>query len=315
MGKVIVMRASRDRMRTASGSQHAEGVTNSADGARSNGCAKTQTMGGNHGVIDAFTKHQQARSLSPATIDRRRTSLASLARFADPVGLLDVTAELLEDWVTTYKNAETAHAYLADARAMYRWARRRGLIERDPSEDVDPIRRQKALPRPIPEDDLVLSLTCADDRMRLVLLLGDLAGLRRAEIARLRGEDCTAHSLVVRNGKGGKSRVVPMHPVLWMLIRSWGAQHGYLFPGRRTMHVHPETVGRWVREHHQRLGITSRLHATRHHYGTALARIANGNILAVAKLMGHERTSTTEGYVAFDTSGLAGLIEQLRPVA
>jgi integrase/recombinase XerD len=272
-------------------------------------------MGGNHEVIDAFSKHQQARNLSRATIDRRRTSLSSLARFAEPVGILDVTCELLEDWTASYRNAETSHAYLADARALFRWARRRGLIERDPTEDVDAVRRPKPLPRPISEDDLVLSLATADERLRLVLLLGDLAGLRRAEIARLRGEDCTAQALLVRNGKGGKSRVIPMHPILWLMIKAWGAGHGYLFTARRGTHVSPETVGRWVRDHHRRLGISATLHQTRHHYGTALARLANGNLLAVAKLMGHERVSTTEGYVQFDTSGLAGLIEQLKPVA
>lgn len=315
MGKVTVMRPARPDMRAASRTDHRAGLTIPGDGPGSGAWTTTDRMGGNHGVIDAFTKHQQARNLSKATIDRRRTSLSSLGRFADPVGLLEVTPELLEDWVRSYRNAETAHAYLADARALFKWARRRALIERDPTEELDPIRRQKPLPRPISEDDLVLSLTAADDRLRLVLLLGDLAGLRRAEIARLRGEDCTAQALIVRNGKGSKSRVLPMHPVLWTLIRAWGVGHGYLFSGRRSEHVSPETVGRWVREHHQRLGISARLHSTRHHYGTTLARLANGNILAVAKLMGHERTSTTEGYVAFDTSGLAALIEQLRPVA
>lgn len=269
----------------------------------------------NTDVIDAFTRHQQARNLSRSTIDRRRSSLNGLARFADPLDLLVVTPEILEDWAREHRNPETAHAYLADARALYRWARRRGLIEKDPAEDVDPVRRPKPLPRPISDDDLVLSLTTADDRLRLVLMLGDLAGLRRAEIARLRGEDCTAQAILVRNGKGGKSRVVPMHPVLWTMIRAWGVQHGFLFAARDNGPVRADTVGRWVAQHHQKLGISATLHQTRHHYGTALARIANGNILAVAKLMGHERTSTTEGYVAFDTSGLAELIEKLRPAA
>lgn len=263
-------------------------------------------------LLEAFGKHQHAKNLARATIDRRRTSLRSLARFAEPMGLLDVTPELLEEWVGSYRRAETAHAYLADARAFFRWARRRGMVERDPCEEVDPVRRPKPLPRPIADEDLIRSLSAADDRLRLVLLLGDLAGLRRAEIARLRGEDCSAHALLVRNGKGGKSRVVPMHPYLWTLIRAWGIEHGYLFESRRGGGcVNPETVGRWVREHHERLGIAARLHSTRHHYGTALARLANGNVLAVRDLMGHSSTRTTEGYIAFDTSGLAGLVEQL----
>jgi integrase/recombinase XerC len=265
-------------------------------------------------VIAAFSKHQAARNLSRATINRRRVSLSALARFADPVGVLDVGPELLEDWIGTYRSPETAHAYLADVKALFRWARRRDLVDRDPTDRVDSVQRPRSLPRPISEDNLARSLAAADDKLRLVLLLGDLAGLRRAEIAQLRGEDCTADSIVVRNGKGGKSRIVPMHPVLWLLIRAWAAGRGYLFANGRT-HVSPATVGRWVREHHQRLGIDDRLHSTRHRYGTELAKIAKGDLLSVAELMGHARVSTTQSYIAFDTSRLSKLIEKLRPAA
>jgi integrase len=264
-------------------------------------------------VLSAFGSHQRARGLAEKTIERRRYSLRSLAVFATPVPLLMVTADLIEDWLNGYPSAETKHAYLADTRALFHWARRRALAAVDPTEDMDPVRRPKPLPRPIPETELIEALAAADDRTRLVLLLGSLAGLRRSEIARLRGEDCTERHIVVRTGKGAKDRVMPMHPYLWTTVRSYGRHTGWIFPAASgTTHVQPSTIGAWVRLHFRRLDIARTLHSTRHAYGTNLAEISKGNLLAVRDLMGHADVSTTQRYIAFDQSGLAALVNQLR---
>lgn len=265
-------------------------------------------------ILQAFETHEEARGLARATVERRRYTLRKLGRFAAPMRLLEVTPELVEEWLATYRSAETKHAYLADVHALFVWARRRRMVESDPTEELEPVRRGRALPRPIGEDDLALAVACADRRLQLVLLFGALAGLRRAEIARLRAEDCNERSIVVRRGKGAKDRVVPTHPVLWAVLRGYGVEHGWLFEGPSGGPVTPGTVGHWVLDHFRMLGITATLHATRHRYGTRLAEVCGGNMLAVRDLLGHAHVSTTEGYVAFDTSGLAGFVRQLPAV-
>lgn len=264
-------------------------------------------------VLDAFAAHQQARGLSPKTISRRYYSLRKMAEFAEPIALLEVGPELIEDFLLLFSSAETKSAYLADLRMLFKWARRRRLCTTDPTTDVDTIRRPQPLPRPIPDDQLAAGLAMADIRLRLILMLGALAGLRRFEIAGLRAEDFTEQRIVIRDGKGAKSRVVPTHPALWAMYKEHGVTRGWLFPSPvKAGPIHPATIGTWVREHFDALGIDHRLHATRHFFGTHLAEISNGNLLAVKELMGHSRVSTTELYTAFDKSQLAGLIEQLK---
>lgn len=265
----------------------------------------------NDEILSAFDTHQRAKGLARATVERRFYALRKLAVFTAPLSLLEATPEVIEDWLSTYRSAETKHAYLADVRALFTWARRRQLVEFDPTDELDPVRRGRSLPRPISEDDLARAVVCATERLRLVLLLGALAGLRRAEIARLRAEDCNERSIVVRKGKGGKDRVIPTHPYLWMVLRGYGIDHGWLFESPEGGPVTAGTVGTWVRNHFRMLGIDATLHATRHRFGTRLAEATQGNMLAVRDLLGHARVSTSEGYVAFDTSGLADIVRQL----
>lgn len=263
-------------------------------------------------VLRGFEQHQEVRGLSRKTIERRRYSLRKLAVYARPVPLLEVTAALVEDWLGTYRKAETRHGYKSDVRALFRWARKRGLAEEDPTDDLDPIRVPRRLPRPIEESHLALALSTArDERLRLVLLLGAFAGLRRSEIACLRGEDCSPHWLVVRQGKGHKDATVPMHPVLWAALQAHGVESGWIFEGPGGDHITSGTIGRWIRQHFDDLGITGALHRTRHRYGTQVAAAAGGDMLVVRELLRHTDLKTSEGYVAFDVSRLEPIVARL----
>lgn len=266
-------------------------------------------------ILQAFEQHQQVRGLARKTIERRRYSLQKLTLFASPVSLLDVTPELIEGWLFGYRKAETRHAYMGDVRALFKWARRRGLVAEDPTEDMDAIRIPRRLPRPMEEDDLALAIaTARDPRLRLVLLLGSLAGLRRFEIAQLRGEECTKAWLVVRGGKGAKDGTIPMHPFLWAAIQAHGVEHGWLFDSPNGGHISPGTISSWIRKHFAEIGVAASLHRTRHRFGTRVAEAAGGNMLVVKELMRHANIETSQGYVAFDTSRLQPIVDRL-PVA
>lgn len=263
-------------------------------------------------LLQAFEQHQRVRGLARKTIDRRRYSLQKLAVCASPVRLLDVTAPLIEDWLSTYRRAETRHAYLADVRALFKWARKRGLVLLDPTEDMDTIKVPRRLPRPMEEEELALAIaTARDPRLRLVILLGAFAGLRRFEIAQLRGEDCTRHWLVIRAGKGGRDGSVPMHPVLWSAIRAFGVETGWMFESPYGGHISQATIGTWIRTHFDQLGIVGGVHRTRHRFGTKVAEAAGGNMLVVKELMRHANLETSQAYVAFDSSRLQPYVDGL----
>lgn len=74
-------------------------------------------------------------------------------------------------------------------------------------------------------------------RERLMAMLCYYQGLRREECATLRVEevDLDAQTLTVQ-GKGGTSRVLPLHPEIRVNLKYWiGAKkYGWIFPARKT---------------------------------------------------------------------------------
>lgn len=248
-------------------------------------------------TIDTYLRHLATRHLSPRTLDRRRTSLTSLRRYMAPQPPLAANQDDLEAWLRTFASPATRHAYLSDARCFCRWAMRRRLIDTDPTEHIEAVRVPRTLPRPLTDDEFMRALDAANLRMRAVLLLAGLAGLRCAEIAALQAEDCLNGVIVVREGKGARDRAVPMHPEIERALR-FLPRRGWLFPSGAVAgaHMRPASLSRSMSEFFARLGIEGGIHRGRHRFGTEASRASNGDLHAVADLMGHSSTSTTLGY-------------------
>jgi integrase/recombinase XerD len=252
-------------------------------------------------LIDQYSDYQRARGFSGHTIARRRTSVEGFRKFILPAELDMVGAEAVEEWLLTKPSMKTRHAYRSDLKVFYDWAIRRAGFTVNPVTDTDPIKMPKALPRPI-GPEVHAALTVGPKRTRRMVALGLYAGLRAAEIAALDAGDVWTHQdpplLVVRHGKGGKDRVIPMHPELVAMLAD-RPRSGPLFPGRYSGHVTASAVSALLSRHFRRLGIEATGHQLRHTFGTELARRMKGNLVATAAVMGHESTQTTMGYVGW----------------
>lgn len=103
--------------------------------------------------------------------------------------------------------------------------------------------------------------------------------------------------IVVRDGKGRKDRVVPVHPDLAAELRTW-----VLPDGARYIDITAGRLGRIVAAHLRAHGIEATLHCGRHSFGTEAARVI-GDVMKVAQLMGHENPATTMGYIKLVAPG------------
>jgi len=248
-------------------------------------------------MLHAYANHLTARALSDRTLKRYVGTVALFARFVAPTPLGDVGPVDVEEFLRAHPNAKTRHAYRSDLKAFYRFAVRRLGFAANPVDDVDPVKVPKALPRPICVGDALTAVHYGELRTRRAVGLGLFAGLRNMEIAGLDCVDVSLHhrELVVRGGKGGKDRVVPVHPVLARLLDGIGVR-GPVIVGRHGGPVRPDTVGDIIRRQFVELGITATPHQLRHTFGTEMTRQANGNLVVVAQTMGHASTNTTMGY-------------------
>ena len=262
-------------------------------------------------LLGAFTAHQRGRGLSRKTTARRLISVGQFSRAIEPVSLTDATPELVELWVFRFKTSATKRAYRSDLQAFYSWAVRHKITTCNPVDSTDPIRVPKSLPRPVAPSWLPAILDAAEPDVRLMIALAAYAGLRVAEISALEKSDVDllsdAPTLAVRDGKGSKDRIVPVHADLALMLA--GRAPGRLVP------VCANTISTKVARHLRALGIDATAHKLRHSFGSELARTTSGNVVLVAKLMGHESIQTTMGYIGWAGGPGADAVAAMYPAA
>jgi site-specific recombinase XerD len=245
----------------------------------------------------------------------RRQQLALLGRtLGKPIET--ATAEDLEAWyadLATRIEPAARGRYLSHASNFYRWMIRQRLRDEDPTARLSQPRLQRRLPRPIADRDLIPALLNAPTRVRPWLLLGLLAGLRACEIAGLRGEDISwdLNMIVIVEGKGGKQRLLPLHPQLASELDLLPRQ-GWLFPH----HDHPKrpvkawNVSHGVNHYLHSIGVEATFHQFRHRFATDVFA-ATKDLRLTQELLGHADPRTTAAYTAWDRGAASAAIERL----
>ncbi|MTA13924.1 MAG: tyrosine-type recombinase/integrase [Actinobacteria bacterium] len=262
-------------------------------------------------LLQAFEAYQLSRAFSPHTVKRRRASLGKFARYLAPTSLTAATWQDAEEYLGMFQASRTRHAYKCDLSAFYRWAERRKLVDGNPIALVDPVRVPRSMPRPAPVEAVAAAFATSDGDTQVMVLLGALAGLRRAEIANLQpGDiylDADPQVIHVRHGKGDKDRVVPIHPTL---AEHLARRSCWLFQARARRYS-PDAVGRRLRQALSIDGQRITGHQLRHYFGTEAARWSAGNVVLVGQLMGHADPNTTIGYIRWSPAQGAEVVGKI----
>ena len=141
------------------------------------------------------------------------------------------------------------------------------------------------------------------------------AGLRIGEAVRLKADDVDAGRGVihVHDGKGGKSREVPLCPRLLGVLRKWWRHRRpagpYLFPGRRGRpYVSERSIAIAIRKARGAAGLHKQAtpHTLRHSYATDLIN-AGADLRSLQLALGHASIRTTALYVHVGHTRLASI--------
>jgi len=258
--------------------------------------------------------------------DVRRIDEAHLTRF---------TRELA--WAPSGRGGRlslsTRSTYLATLKGFFAFLERRGILLRDPALGLE-LPKIKRLPRNVLSEREARRLVNAPfpgttlgrrDRAILELLYG--TGIRVGECERLDTTDLDLSSgtLLVRNGKGRKDRIVPLTAYataaldLYLredrpeLVRRASPPALFLArgTGRRLM---LQTIERLVKVHGQAAGIRGRVtpHALRHACATHLLQ-GGADVRHVQALLGHKSLNTTARYTKVAIADLRAVIERAHP--
>lgn len=280
--------------------------------------------------LESFRDHLSfERGLSPRTIDaylrdvRRLVTFASAGRASVPEAL---TYALLRDHVADLVEAGRAASTVARAvssvRGYLRFLVEEGVIEADPSEQLEAPRRGRPLPSvlTVPETEALLGAVQSDDaaafRDRAILEVLYGCGLRVSELCDLKIRDLDLdEGLVCVFGKGAKERLVPIGADARFAVRRYlresrpgldrGASEGRVFLNQRGRPLSRMGVWKIVRRYVERAGIVKRVtpHTLRHSFATHLLE-GGADLASVQEMLGHADISTTEIYTHVDRSHL-----------
>ena len=175
---------------------------------------------------------------------------------------------------------------------------------------VDPLRTVQWLTDA--ESHALLGAAVDDPRAHALVWIG-LHGLRVSEVVSLNVEQYADGTLRNVEGKGGKSRSVPLATEAQRSVERYIGMRksGPLFRtsrGRMSASFAREMVCALT----ESIGHKVSIHALRHTYGTRAIRRGVDSI-TLAKLMGHSSTRTTEKYVHLDTTDLREANELVYP--
>jgi integrase len=161
------------------------------------------------------------------------------------------------------------------------------------------------LPDPLPEQDLrrLMRHLAGCPPQYAWVVLGAFAGLRAGEVARFHRDHI--HGDVLRlQGKGGRTDVVPIPPVLREALRPWADVDGLLWP------LSPSRVSNIIRRRAAEIGVRMRFHQLRHRFGTAVYRQTH-DLLLTQRLMRHASPQTTAGYAALVDDDARQAVDQI----
>ncbi|MCX8999228.1 tyrosine recombinase XerC [Rhizobiaceae bacterium BDR2-2] len=229
--------------------------------------------------------------------------------------------------------ARSLGRHLAGIRSLLRFLERKGLVNAAGAGAIRSPKQPKSLPKPLlPEQAIGLIETGAAlqeeawigtrDAAVLSLLYG--CGLRISEALGLTPDDLPEETTMLRiTGKGGKTRLVPLLPVVLQAVRQYQSLCPFplaadqpLFRGARGGPLQPAIIQQQVRRLRGALGLpdTATPHALRHSFATHLLS-GGGDLRTIQELLGHASLSTTQVYTGVDSARLLDIYDRAHPRA
>jgi site-specific recombinase XerD len=279
-------------------------------------------------LLSRFLTAKQAANRSATTVAWYERQISAFLLWLDaPELMADELPALIDEFLASERQRgvkpSTVAARYRALSAWLNWCARRHLIERNPIPELDKPSVPKEQARYVTLDECnallesIAGNAWRDHRDRLILTLLFWSGLRAAELTNLNVSDIDARAgtLLVRRGKGGKARVVPMAPP--------AAAHLVAYIYSRPAYDGPELLLSGGRSGSQRGALTTAglrmvlrarcesaqmpyLHPHAWRHGFAMILLNGGaDLSAVSAMMGHSNTAVTQAvYASWQTRGL-----------
>lgn len=299
-------------------------------------------------LVAEFEEWMGVHGYSPRTIDNRRRQVAALAGWLEERGVArpaEVTRPMLERYqrhLFHYRkpNGEplsfrSQSQRLLAVRAFFKWAARQHHLLHNPASELELPKVERRLPRPAltaTEAELVLAqpdlTTPGGVRDRAMIEVLYSTGIRRSELAGLAVFDIDAdrQTLLVRQGKGRKDRMVPIgeRALAWVdrylaevrHVHATEPDDGVLFLTVDGTRFSLDRLTQLVRGYVERSEVNKQgaCHLFRHTLATLMLE-GGADIRYVQQMLGHADISTTQIYTQVSIRHLQAIHTATHPAA
>jgi len=220
---------------------------------------------------------------------------------------------------------------LSAIRSFYNFLLKKRLADSNPAQYIKAPKQARKLPKTLDVDQVSGLLEAGTNSM---LEIRDVAmfelfyssGLRLGELAvlNLNDIDLADNSLMVRSGKGGKSRLLPIGSKAVTAISNWlalrlknvVAEESALFISTRGTRLGKRSIELRLELWCKKKGIPESVHPhmLRHSFASHLLE-SSQDLRAVQELLGHSNISTTQIYTHLDFQHLAAVYDKAHPRA
>jgi site-specific recombinase XerD len=295
-----------------------------------------------HNALSEFIIHCRVeRRLSEHTCRAYERDVRACIEFLHDDGIAalqeirtsDVRRFLAEE--ASHRPAASSQARtVAALRCFFRFCVESEYLERDPAHVLRTPKKREVLPDVLDRSELSRLLDAPGsvgvwsrvhsgkpERDRLLLALFAYGGLRRSELLGLDWDDVDLERRLirVRVAKGGRQRVLPIHPGLVPLLLDYRAtrtplDHPALFLGVLGNRLSPTILSTTFRRYTEAAGVTKRKritpHTLRHVFATELLS-AGANLRQIQELLGHKHLDSTQRYTHVGAHQLRGAVKRL----
>lgn len=231
-------------------------------------------------------------------------------RFNGPITIDDITGNDINEFLLHLKEERgykpaSRRRLAATLKGFFKWAYKHGYIDVDLAETVPTIKVPDNERHFLSPEEVKTWVDAVDhDVSKVAIWIMYYAGLRINEATNLRMDDVQLDEdggwLIVRRGKGGKYRRVPIAPALAEILRdymTWRVDSEYLLATKKTGHISSVTIQAELREARRKLGWSEDItpHILRHSFASQVYQKTQ-DILVVSKLLGHTNLTTTQVY-------------------
>lgn len=281
-------------------------------------------------LLHKFVEWLQVRNYCESTIEGRIWFVGKFIHWCDQRGIVQ-PSEITKQIVQRYQrylfhyrkkngdplSARSQNGHLIPIRAWFKWLTRENHILYNPASEIDLPRLEYRLPKHIlsvSEAEQVIAqaniTTPIGVRDRAILETLYSTGIRRRELTGIHTYDLDPDrgTLVVRQGKGRKDRMLPIgeRAVAWIdkylnevrptLIVGVNSDD-VLFLDHLGQQIRPDNLTLWVRRYVEASGVGKRgsCHLFRHTMAT-LMHDNGADIRFIQAMLGHSKLTTTEIY-------------------